>query len=101
MGNKRHSIYLSGSAFHRHRLNSNRPLTRLKDRDKTNYVSLTEWCRKNFISSKIGYGLIGKHLLIGQRLYGRWWVCANLDCLPELLDYLGLEELFFDASNQA
>ena len=96
------SIHWSGSGFHVHSLNGSRPITRLLDdleRTKTNYVSLSEWCEKNFITKKVGRELIRRKLLIGQRLYGRWWVCANLSCQEQLLEYLGIEKLFFDASN--
>ena len=97
---KRRSIHWSGSGFHVHQINGNRPITRIKDgRDKTNYVSLGEWCERNYITKKIGYNLIKRKYLIAQRLFGRWWVCANPDCLEHLLEYLGLEELFFDADN--
>lgn len=92
--------YFSGSAFNGNKLNNSRPVTKLKDRDINNYVSFTVWCKNNFITKDIGRNLIKKKLLIAQRLYGQWWVCANLDCLPELLDYLNLDKLYFDAENQ-
>ena len=91
--------YASGSGFITNNLNFNRPITRLKDRERTNYVSLTLWCKENFISKKIGRNLIKKKLLIAQRLYGQWWVCTNPNCLEELLNYLGVEQLNFDANN--
>ena len=97
---KRRSIHWSGSGFHGNEINGSRPVTRIKDgRDKTNYVSLSEWCNRNFISRKVGRTLIKKKYLVAQRLFGKYWVCANLDCLEQLLEYLGLEELFFDAQN--
>ena len=93
----------SGSAFNYNKFNGNRIRSYLLDEEKkpktTNYVSLTDWCNNNFITKRIGRTLLTKRLLIGQRLYGQWWVCANLNCLEELLEYLGLEELFFDADN--
>lgn len=94
--------YFSGSAFNGNKLNSSHPLTtlKIKDRDIVHYVSLTIWCNNNFISKKIGRNLIKKKLLIAQRLYGQWWVCANLLCLSQLLDYLGLDKLYFDAPNE-
>lgn len=98
----RRSIHWSGSGFHIHEINGSRPMTRLLDRDDrqlTNYVLLGEWCAQNFITKKIGYGLIKRKLLIAQRFYGRWYVCANLGCLEQLLEYLGIEQLFFDANN--
>ena len=98
----------SGNAFNGSYINSNRLETNLSksknkvlvNQEKTNYVSLTEWCNKNFISKKIGRKLIIKKLLIGQKLYGQWWVCANIDCLEKLLDYLEIQKLFFDADNK-
>lgn len=91
--------YASGSAFNGNQINSTHPLSRLKNREKTNYVSLTDWCKNNFISKNVGRNLIEKKLLIAQRLYGEWWVCANLECMEELLDYLNLDALYFDADN--
>lgn len=93
------SIYKSGSAFHDNDINNHRPLSRIKTRDKTSYVSLTVWCRENHVSKKVGRTLIKRKLLIGQRLLGRWWVCVNPNCYQDLLDYLGIEELLFDADN--
>lgn len=97
------SLLPSGSAFNGNKFSGYRIRSYLLDDTNkpktTNYVSLTQWCEGNFITKKIGRTLLKKKLLIGQRLYGQWWVCANLDCLSELLDYLGLEELFFDADN--
>lgn len=98
----------SGSAFNGNTLQSKYPLSSLYkyennsvvNREKTLYVSLTDWCNGNFISKDMGRKLIAKRLLIGQKLYGQWWVCANLECLEELLDYLGVEQLLFDAANQ-
>lgn len=92
-------IEISGSAFNGSSLIATRPINALKNRSRTNYVSLAEWCDKNFITRRVGYSLIAKKLLIGQQLYGQWWVCANPDCLEELLDYLNLTALLFDADN--
>ena len=92
-------VWFSGSAFQDNEINNTRPISHLSDRERTNFVSLTQWCENNFISKRVGRNLIKKKLLIGQRLYGQWWVCANLNCYQELLDSLGLEQLFFDAEN--
>ena len=92
-------VCLGGSAFQDNEINNTHPISHLKGREKTNFVSLTQWCAQNFISKKVGRNLIKKKLLIGQRLFGQWWVCANLNCYQELLDYLGIEQLFFDAEN--
>lgn len=97
----------SGSAFNGNPLQAKRVKSnlykeennQLVDIEKTNYASLTDWCNRNFISKDIAHTLLAKKLLIGQKLYGRWWVCANRECLIELLDYLNIEELFFDAEN--
>lgn len=93
------SILVSGSGFTRNKFNGNRIQTQLRNREKTSFVPFSQWCENNFISKRIGRQLLAKHLLIGQRLGGRWWVCANKDCLEELTDYLQVEELFFDANN--
>ena len=101
-------LNVSGSAFNGNTLQAHQIKSNLYEyqnqqiinQEKTNYVSLTEWCNRNFISKRIGRNLLAKHLLIGQKLFGQWWVCANQDCLLSLLDYLGVEQLIFDANNQ-
>lgn len=93
-------IKYSGSAFQDNSINNSRPLSHIKNRDNTKVVTLAEWCQKNFISRDIGYSLIKYKLLIGFRRHGYWWVAANPDCYEQLLDYLGLDQLFFDADNQ-
>lgn len=98
-------IFKSGSAFNGTAFQGNYIKSCLPEKEqtycksKTYYVSLTEWCSKNFISKKMGRYLLRKNFLIGQRLYGKWWVCANKNCLQELLDYLMVDELLFDAPN--
>lgn len=94
------SIHKSGNAFDICTIRGCKPISSFPELDKVNYVSLTEWCQKNYISKKVGRTLIKKKYLLAQRLYGRWWVCANLHCLEQLLEYLSLEQLFFDANNQ-
>jgi len=89
----------SGSGFNINQFNGNRIKTSIENSNRTNYVSLTLWCQNNFISKRLGKTLLAKKLLIGQRLKGKWWVCANPECIEELLDYLGLDQLFFDATN--
>lgn len=97
-------LFPSGSAFNGNAFNANRISSNLyeyrsgsiKNQEKTYFVSLTRWCNENFITKKVGRNLLAKNLLIGQRLYGQWWVCANRECLQQLLDYLNLDELFFD-----
>ena len=92
-------LYRSGSAFNGNKVMGTRPLSGIPGRSRTNYVSLTDWCQGNFISKKQGTRLIKKKLLIGLKRHGQWWVCANPHCLNELLDYLHVEELWFDADN--
>lgn len=91
--------YISGSAFNGNRIQGNRAISHLSDRNQTNYVSLTEWCEKNFITKRVGYSLIQKRLLIGQKLHGQWWVTSNPECLEQLLEYLQVDQLTFDANN--
>ncbi len=91
--------YVSGSAFNGNTVQANRPINAIAGRDRTNYISLTAWCAGNFLTKYVGYELIKRQLLIGQRLYGQWWVCANPDCLDQLLEYIGLEQLNIDADN--
>src|SRR6056300_907531 len=92
--------YISGSAFNGNTIQATRPISSLRGRSRTNYVSLTQWCQQNFVSKRIGYILIKRKLLIGQRIWGQWWVCANPDSLEDLLEYLGVEVLLFDVDNQ-
>lgn len=92
-------IKRGGSAFRGVGLNNNRPLSRLNDRDNIKVVSLTDWCNGNFISKRSGQKLIKRKLLIGFRRHHVWWVTSNPDCIDELLDYLGIEQLLFDAEN--
>ncbi len=89
-------IINGGSAFRVNNLNSSRPVARLTNSNKVQVVSLTEWCEKNFITKRVGRKLIKLKYLIAFRHKGQWWVTANPDCLKELLDYLGVEELAFD-----
>jgi len=91
--------YISGSAFNGNSVQANRVINRIKTRERTNFVSLANWCDGNFITRRIGYTLIKRKFLIGQKLKGKWWVCANPECLEELLNYIGLEQLLFDADN--
>ncbi|MDY6899982.1 MAG: hypothetical protein SWZ49_18170 [Cyanobacteriota bacterium] len=93
------TIKISGAAFNGNTVMATRPFSHIPGRTRTNYVSLTEWCSRNFISKKVGTSLIKKKLLIGLRRHHVWWVCANPNCLEELLEYLGINELFFDANN--
>ncbi len=107
MGKYQQSMYQSGSAFVDNDINNFRPLSVAVDfygekKPTTKFVTLTEWCAKNFISKKVGRTLIKKKLLIAQRLGGQWNVCANCEehCYQLLLEYLGVEQLMFDADNQ-
>ena len=95
------TVKISGAAFNGNSVMATRPLSGIPGKEKTRYVSLTEWCAKNFITKKIGTRLIKQKLLIGQRYKGQWWVCTNPDCLDELLADLGMAELFFDADNSS
>lgn len=93
------TIKLNGSAFNGRGLNNTRPIPKLANRTQTNVVRLSLWCANNFITLDTGYKLIKLKYLIAFRRHGYWQVCANPDCLAELLDYLGLEQLYFDADN--
>lgn len=98
--NSEEQIYKNGgSAFNGNTTQANQPISSIKNRERTNYVSLTEFCQRNFITKRIGYKLIKKKYLIATRKFGQWWVCANPDCQTELLDYLNLDSLYFDADN--
>jgi hypothetical protein len=102
-------ILNSGSAFNGAGINRHYIKSTIKDRDpilniiryreRTNYVSFTEFCARNFISKDIGRSLIKKKLLICQRLYGKLWVTSDPNCRQELLDYLLVNSLNFDAEN--
>ncbi len=88
-----------GSAFRNNEINNTRPLSQLLESDKINVVSLTNWCAGNFISKRIGRTLIKRKLLIAFRFKGQWWVASNPDCIEQLLEYLGVDKLAFDADN--
>jgi hypothetical protein len=94
-----YSIRYSGAAFVGNEIINFRPLSSIPNRQVTNYVSLTQFCANNFITKRTGRTLIQKRLLIGQRFKGQWWVCSNPFCYQELLNYLGVEALLFDAVN--
>lgn len=85
-----------GSAYQNNYLNSTRPIANRKNHSITSVVSLSEWCDKNFITKRVGRTLIVKKYLIAFRRHGKWWVCANPDCIEQLLEYLGVERLAFD-----
>lgn len=91
---------IHGSAFQNNYLNATRPIANYRGRSRTNVVSLTEWCDKNFVSKNVGRKLIERKYLIAFRRHHVWWVCTNPDCLNELLEYLGVEQLAFDAENE-
>lgn len=93
------SLVTSGSAFNGAGINRYHILSSIPNYEKTNYVSFTDFCRNNFISKNIGRTLIKKKYLICQRLFGRLWVCVNLECYQQLLDYLSIESINFDAQN--
>lgn len=100
------SLIRSGSAFNGVGINRFKVIsTRYKlDRprcycEKTNYVSFTDFCKYNFITKEIGRTLIIKKYLICQRLFGKLWVCVNKPYKQELLDYLNIEQIFYDAHN--
>lgn len=87
-----------GSAFQNNLLNATHPRSSIEDRDSVFVVSLSEWCEKNFITKRTGRKLIKLKLLVAFRRHHIWWVAANPDCINALLEYLNLEELFFDAT---
>jgi hypothetical protein len=89
-------IQLYGSAFQGNTLNSTRPLSSLCEVDRTNVVKLTDLCRANFISIDVGYRLIKLKYLIAFRRHHVWWATVNLSSKQELLDYLGVDEIFGD-----
>lgn len=90
------ALCLSGSAFVGSRINGTRPIPKIKQQNYLKIVSLSQWCEANFITKDTGYKLIEKKYLIAFRRHRVWWVTANPDCIEQLLEYLGIEELFFD-----
>ena len=87
-----------GSAFVGNTTNAHHPIPRIKRQTHLNVVSLKEWCEGNFISRDTGYRLIKLKFLIAFRRYGQWWVTANPDCIEQLQEYLGVEQLLFDVA---
>jgi hypothetical protein len=92
-------LKISGSAFVGNTINGTRPASYIKNQDYLNVVKLTDWCAGNFISIKIGYKLIKRKYLLAFRRHHIWWVASNPECLEELLEYLNLDGLYFDADN--
>ena len=90
------TVKIGGSAFMGNSTQAHRPISRIDDSEQLYVVTLREWCDRNFITRKVGYRLIKVKYLIAFRRHGQWWVCANPDCIERLLEYLGVEELFFD-----
>jgi hypothetical protein len=93
------SLIRSGSCFNGSGINRYKVISHLATKNRTNYVSFSDFCTFNFISKNIGRILIQKKYLICQRLYGKLWVCVNLECLEELKNYLLIETIYFDAQN--
>lgn len=93
------SIYYPGAAFNGNKLMATRPLSSIPGTTRTNYVTLTEWCKKNQISKSRGRYLIKKKMLIAQRIKHQWFVCVNPQYIDKLLNYLGKNQLLFDANN--
>lgn len=89
-------VISGGSAFNGSLIQGTHPLTRIDRRDYVNVVSLALWCKRNFITRDIGYQLIKRKYLIAFRRHGQYWVCTNPKCINELLEFLGIEQLFFD-----
>ena len=90
-------VKVSGSAFMGNTTQANRPISRIKEQNYLNVVSLAEWCQKNFITRDTGYKLIKLKYLVAFRRHHVWWVATNPDYKKELLEYLGVEQLLFDA----
>ena len=88
---------ISGNAFNGDRLMATRPISHLPNTERTNVVSLVQWCTENFITLNQGRTLLKRKLLVGFRRHHVWWVAANPDCIEKLLEYLDVEELAFDA----
>jgi hypothetical protein len=89
-------IICHGSAFNGNTIQGTQPLNRIDNQDYVKVISLTLWCKRNFISRDTGYKLIKLKYLIAYRRHGYYWVCANSLCLPQLLEFLGVEKLLFD-----
>lgn len=101
-------FYSSGSAFNGRGINRFQVLSTIPEaerdgqiifREKTNYVSLTDFCQNNNISKKTARNLIRKKFLICQRLYGKLWVCVNPLCEEDLKTYLMVDNIIFEDIN--
>ena len=93
------AVKLSGNAFIGDHLMGSHVIPHLYNLEKMNVVPLSEWCEKNFITKNQGRTLLRRKLLVGFRRHHDWYVAANLYCIEQLLEYLGMEELAFDANN--
>jgi hypothetical protein len=63
-------IIRSGSAFNGSTIQGTRPLSKIDFKDYVKVVSLSYWCKQNFISRDTGYKLIKLKYLIAFRRHG-------------------------------
>ncbi len=89
----------NGAAFNGNRLMSTRPKSQLiRDSNGnllkcTKYISLSNFCRLNFVTKRTASSALAKKYLVGIRYKGQWWVAVDFECLEDLKDYLGLEDV--------
>jgi hypothetical protein len=87
----------NGAAFNGNGLMSYHPNSQLiKDSDGnplkcTKYISLSKFCRLNFVTKRVARNAIAKKLLVAVRYKGQWWVAIDPKCLDDLKDYLGVD----------
>lgn len=91
----------NGAAFNGNHLMANRPKSQLiRDSNGnplkcTKYICLSDFCRLNYVTKRSCRSAIAKKYLIAIRYRGQWWVAIDPNCIDELKDYLGLEEIIF------
>jgi hypothetical protein len=86
---------MNGSAFNGNRRMSFRPRSTMDDRNFTQLIRLTDFCRLNHVSKWMAYRAIEKKLVIALKYRGQWWLDRDYNCLEELQEYLGVDELIF------
>ena len=71
----------------------------LTDRTNTKFVLGTEFKRRNFISHHQFRECLKRGYLVGIRRGGAWQVASCAPMKEEMLHYLGMDALLYDADN--
>lgn len=88
-----------GNAFQGDYTRSFRPYGALPDRTNTKFVLGTEFKKRNNITHHQMLYCIQRKYLAAIRRGGAWQVASIPWCRVEMLEYLGLDSLAYDAEN--